>query len=31
MENAAPRLKPATRLDYGRRIARAMALIAADP
>lgn len=24
-------LKPSTRLDYGRRIARAMALIAADP
>jgi AraC family transcriptional regulator len=32
MENAPPRrLKPATRLDYGRRIARAMALITADP
>ncbi|WP_270937492.1 AraC family transcriptional regulator [Falsiroseomonas oryzae] len=27
----AARLKPATRLDYGRRIARAMAVIAADP
>jgi AraC family transcriptional regulator len=31
MPTETPGLKPATRLDYGRRIARAMALIAADP
>jgi AraC family transcriptional regulator len=30
-ETSNPIAKPATRLDYGRRIARAMALIAADP
>jgi AraC family transcriptional regulator len=31
MQTMPPKLKPATRLDYGRRVARAMALIAADP
>jgi AraC family transcriptional regulator len=31
MPNDPPGLKPSTRLDYGRRVARAMALIAADP